>query len=204
MVEIHTPSVDQLRALLRFYLQWPGMPVNDDDDQEAEHFLEWLNSELGESEAQELTGGLAGVLYFIDNNTHVLTRAKHLKGGKAPVAASADVRDNERIPINTQMFGLVYDCSSEPGLEGRVLRGILLDIAANGMRIETNLSIPAGSILSITVAKFGAETELYDLTGEVRWSSEHAEAFHVGISVFSIEDHKEWSNFFRALQRTWQ
>jgi hypothetical protein len=204
MVEIYIPSVDQLRALLRFYLQWPGMPLDDDDEQEAEHFLGWMNNELGESEATELTGGLAGVLYFIHNNTHVLTRAKHLKSEKAPVTASVDVRHNERIPINTQMFGLVYDCSNEPDLEGKVMRGILLDIASNGMRIESNVPVPAGTILSITVAKFGAETALYNLTGEVRWLSEHAEAFHVGISIFSIEDHREWSSFFHALQRTWK
>lgn len=203
MADSDIPSIDQLRAMLRFYLQWPGMPVDDEDAEEAEHFLEWMAFELGEQEANELSGGLDGVSYFIDNNTHVLTRAKHLKGGKSPSMAGSNSRENARIPINTQMFSLIYDCSREPDLEGTVLRGILLDIAQNGMRIETNVSVPAGSILSITVAKFTSDTELYNLTGEVRWTSEHAEAFHVGISIFSIEDYKEWGEFFRALQRTW-
>ena len=189
-------SVDQLSRLLRLYLDWPDK-IDQDPDQEANAFYLWLAEELDEEDLAETTSGLDGVKLFIKSHPVVLSGARQLGGGEGETAD--DSRDGIRVSVNTQLFFLVYDCAKEPELEGTILRGIMLDMARNGIRVETRTPIPPGSIVSMTVAQVGTAVTLYNLTGEVRWLTENAESNHLGISIFNIEDHQEWQDFYLAM-----
>ena len=120
--------------------------------------------------------------------------AKYLKGRQS--AKASDGREDARIAINTQVFSLIYDCAKDPSLEGTIVRGMMMDMARNGMRLETASAVPSGSILSMTVAQTGTVVTLYHLTGEVRWASSTAESHHLGVSIFNIEDFRQWEEFF--------
>ncbi len=185
-------SVDQLNSLLRLYLAWPEIITND-LSREANEFYLWLSVEFDEGDLARTTGGLAGVKTFINANEKVLSGARYLKG---QARNQGDHREDARISVNTQLFFLVYDCTKAPELEGTILRGIVLDLAGSGMRVEANIPVPAGTIISMAVIETGYSSALYYLTGEVRWASEHAETNHLGIHIFNIEDYKRWQDFY--------
>ena len=69
------------------------------------------------------------------------------------------------------------------------------------MRLQTNVTIPTGSMLTMTVANTGDTVALYHLTGEVRWITTAAETNQVGLSIFNIEDFELWEKFFAASQK---
>jgi hypothetical protein len=193
-------SVDQLSLLLRLYMDWPHH-IDTNEDAEANEFYMWLASELDEAELQDITGGLGGVKSFIKSNPDVIPTARYLKNKGD--ARPRDVREEARIAINTQVFVLIYDCNKDPELEGRIVRGMMMDMARNGMRLETKLPIPPGTILSMTVAQTGSSITLYHLTGEVRWLSEGSDSNNIGISIFNIEDFRSWEDFYETSTTFW-
>ncbi len=188
-----TLSVDQLVALLRLHLMWPDNRTLKPSD-EANEFYLWLTHEMGQDEVLQNVGSLNDIKRFIEVYGNVLIRAQYIKSRLKD--SQTDSRGEPRLDVNTQVFYLVYDCEKEPGLEGAIQRGLLLDIARNGMRVETNLPVPVGSILSLTVAQVAWDVRLYHLTGEVRWMSEHHDSYQLGVSVFNIEDYEDWQDFY--------
>lgn len=184
-------NVDRLRSLLRLYLSWPE---KFDDGNEVAEFHRWLKSEFDEGYIEDLVGSIEDIQAFFQENEGVLYRARHFKGWS--VDADRDTRVDARVAINTQVLFLVYDCTRNTDYEGRIFRGIMLDMAKSGMRIETNEPVPEGAILSLSVVRAESGATMYNLTGEVRWSREHAEAAHIGISVFNIEDYANWQEFY--------
>jgi hypothetical protein len=92
--------------------------------------------------------------------------------------------------MNTQVFFLVYDCQAQTELEGIIERGILVDIAKVGMRIETNFALPRGTVLSLTAVRVNSDVRLYHLTGEVRWAIEHGNSRELGLSIFKVGDNE--------------
>lgn len=191
-------SIDQRAGLLRLYLEWP-QHISEGLDQEANEFYFWLSEQLDASELEDLSGGLKGIKAFMQMNPDVLSRARYLKGKTAASQSGRELREDTRVPINTQVFFLVYDCSEDPALEGRLIHGHIIDISLQGVRAETGLQVPANSILSMTIATLGSGVTTYKLTGQVRWSTAHAESKHLGISIFNIEDFKKWQDFYYAL-----
>ncbi len=193
-------SVDQLSLLLRLYMDWPHH-IDTNEDAEANEFYMWLASEFDEDELGDVTGGLDGIKSFIKSNPDVIPTARHLKTRGEP--KNSEGREETRIAINTQVFVLIYDCDKEPALEGRIVRGMMMDMARNGMRLETKLPIPTGTILSMTVAQTASSITLYHLTGEVRWISHGSESHNIGISIFNIEDFRSWEDFYETSTPFW-
>ncbi len=185
-------SVDQLNVLYRLYIEWPQSTVLE-GDKEANEFYLWLKEELGD-EFSDLVNNLNEIKTFIRLHQNVLGRARYIKSRLMEVQTNA--RTDPRMDINTQVFFLVYDCQENPALEGTIQRGILLDIARNGMRVESNIAIPRGTVLSLTVAQVNWDVRLYHLTGDVRWSIDHDDSKQVGISIFNIGDYKEWQDYY--------
>jgi len=179
-------------------MDWPDY-IDESHDQEANEFYLWLTSELEEADLLDVTGGLEGVKQFIRTNPEVLARARHLKRHATNGTLIVDVRQDTRIPVHTQTFFLIYDCSKEPSLEGTIAHGIIIDIARQGMRIETSIPVPEGSIIGMTVAHGGTGITLYNPTCEVRWSAKHSAAYHLGISIFNIEEYEKWEQFYRVM-----
>lgn len=195
MVDNNGLSIDQVFSLLRLYLDWPDY-FDESQDQEANEFYLWLTGVLEEADLADVTGGLEGVKHFIKTNPEVLARARYLKRHSHNGVNQADLREDTRIPVHTQAFFLIYDCTEEPALEGTIVHGVLVDIARQGMRLETNTPVPPGTIISMTVAQTGTGVTLYNLTCEVRWAGTHSEAYHLGISIFNIEEYEKWQEFY--------
>ena len=185
-------SVDQITSLMRMYLDWPEH-VEQTGDAEAERFYEWLGTELDDEVLAETTSGLNGIKQFLKDNSDVVYAGRNLK--KTDAYTANDVREDERIPTSTQVFVVIYDCAKDQSLEGTSLRGMMVDRAKNGMRLESKKPIPVGSIVSLTVAHNGTPITFSHLTGKVRWTS-HAiaaeETNHIGIVIFNIEDYEKW------------
>ncbi|MFT7246490.1 MAG: hypothetical protein ACI82A_003866 [Candidatus Azotimanducaceae bacterium] len=187
-----TLSVDQLSVLYRLYLEWPEtreMSV----DREADEFYFWLMEDLGE-DLGSLVSGLSEIKIFLMAHHAVLARARQIKARHHEVQTNA--RDNNRIYMNTQVFFLVYDCQAQPELEGIIERGILVDIAKVGMRIETNFALPRGTVLSLTAVQVNSDVRLYHLTGEVRWAIEHGNSRELGLSIFKVGDNEAWRELY--------
>ena len=91
---------------------------------------------------------------------------------------------------------LFMTASRMSAFEGTIIRGVMMDMARNGMRMESNIAVPAGSILSMTVAQTGQMVTLYHLTGEVGWVSTAEKTNQLGISIFNIEDFGRWEELF--------
>jgi len=195
MSDAEPVSVDLRRSLLRLYLSWP-IRVDAGTNEEAIAFYEWLSQELTPDELEDLAGSQEDVTAFIQTFDRVLGRARYLKGWRE--ATEEDAREDARSAIHTQVFFVVYDCVANPAMEGEIVRGIVLDTAKSGMRVETHLEVPAGSILAMTVVSTGQQMSPYHLTGEVRWHNELAESHHVGVSIFSVESYKRWQDFHTA------
>lgn len=187
-------SVDQNRSLLRLYLGWPGK-VDDGPEQEAAEFYAWLENELSADELQEIVGMPEEVTQFIVTHNKVLARARYLKGWHE--AHEIEAREDPRTAVHTQVFFVVYDCASDPSIEGQIYRGIVLDTAPNGMRVESHHGVPQGAILAMTVVSTGQQMSAYHLTGEIRWHAEHSESHHMGVSIFNIEGFDRWREFHR-------
>lgn len=184
-------SIDQTTRLLRLYLSWPER-VDELGDAEAERFFEWLGEQLDASSLIETTGGLAGVKQFLNTNVDVIAAGRDLK----PSGTTENARKEHRIPTSTQVFVVVYDCTEDTSLEGCALRGMMIDMGRNGMRLESKVAIPASSIVSMTVAHSGTPVSLYHLTGEIRWVSQTAETNHMGVLIFNFEDYQKWESDF--------
>ena len=197
MAQIRRLSVDQLSQLLREYLGWPEFFGENIETQAREFYLR-LSSNLDPLDLQELTSGLPGIEYFLTSNQELVAACKYIKS--RDTRKSNNIREEARVHINTQVFALVYDCIKDVAIEGTIVRGIMMDMARTGMRIETTTPIPSGSILSMTVAHTGSTVTLYHLTGEVRWVTSTAESNHLGISIFNIEDFDLWQEFFSMAQ----
>ena len=192
-------SVDQLSAMLRLHLLWPESRTLDPTE-EANEFYLWLTHEMGQEQVAENVGTLADIKMFVSAHRKTLARARYIKSRLRD--GSSDARIEPRLDVHTQVFYLVYDCEKDPGIEGRIDRGVMLDIARNGMRFESSTPIPQGAILSLTVAQVALDVRLYHLTGEVRWMSEHHDAYQIGLSIFNIEDYEDWQDFYDLTSMT--
>jgi hypothetical protein len=188
-------TVDQTTQLLRLYLSWPEL-VEQKKNEEAKHFYEWLGTQLDESALKDITGGVKGIKQFLKENRDVLGAGRHFKHSDA--AYSNNSREEERIPTSTQVFVVIYDCDKDPKLEGVSLKAMMMDMGKNGMRLESKDAIPAGTIVTMTVAQTGTPLRLFHLTGEVRWISEAHETSHMGMAIFNIEDYEDWRNYFSS------
>ena len=184
--------LDLTSALLRLYLEWPENRTMSTNE-EANEFYMWMQTELGD-EFSSLISNLGEVKQFIGTHHRVLSRAQYIKARLKEVSKNA--RNDPRVDIHTQVFFMVYDCQAEPALEGVIQRGVLLDIARNGMRIESKVPMPAGTVLSMTVAQVNWDVRLYHLTGETRWLVEQDDRYQSGISLFNIGDYKDWQEFY--------
>jgi hypothetical protein len=185
-------TIDQTARLLRMYLTWP---VHSDQPAEAEaqEFYDWLAGELDEDALAEITGGVGGVVQFLKANPDVISAGKQMK--TADLENLRNSREEQRISTVTPVFVVVYDCEKAPLLEGTSLNGMMMDMASNGMRLESDVAIPAGSILTMTVVS-GSPVTLYHLTGEVRWIAQTNEVNQIGISIFNMEDYLLWQKRF--------
>lgn len=190
-------SVDQITSLMRLYLDWPEH-VEQGGDVEAERFYEWLGNELDNGTLEEITSGLDGVNEFLQLNSDVIYAGRYLKN--TDVHKGEDVREDERIPTSTQVFVVIYDCDKDQSLEGTSFRGMMMDMAKNGMRLESKTEVPVGTIVSMTVAHNETPITFSHLTGEVRWVSHAAETNHIGVVIFNIEDYQKWRDYFSSTQ----
>jgi hypothetical protein len=184
--------LDLTGALLRLYLEWPENRVMSTND-EANEFYLWMREELGE-EFSTLVNDLDEVKKFIADHHQVLARAQYIKARLKEVIQNA--RTDARVDIHTQVFFMIYDCQEDPTLQGVIQRGVLLDIAPGGMRLESKVHLPAGTVLSMTVAQVNWDVRLYHLTGEVRWLVEQDDRYLSGISLFNIGDFDGWQEFY--------
>jgi hypothetical protein len=187
-------SIDQTARLLRLYLTWP---VHSDQraKSEAQEFYDWLAEELDEESLAEITGGVDGVTQFLEANLDVISAGKQAK-----TAGSENLRNDreeQRISTVSPVFVVVYDCEKAPLLEGTSLNGLMMDMARNGMRLESDVAVPAGSIVTMTVVSDSPVT-LFHLTGEVRWVSQTNETNQIGLSIFDMEDYLLWQKHFGA------
>lgn len=185
-------SVDQLSVLYRLYLEWPESREMS-EDREASELYFWLREEMGD-QLSSLVSGLPEIKDFVHAYRSVLARARQIKSRLHEV--HTNTRGQSRVDINTQVFFLVYDCQADPSLEGVIERGILLDIARSGMRIETSVALPRGTVLSMTAVQVSWDVRLYHLTGEVRWASGHDDVKQIGVSIFNIGDYKDWQEYY--------
>jgi hypothetical protein len=185
-------KIDQTARLLRMYLTWP---VHSDQpiESEAQEFYDWLAGELDEEAVAEITGGVDGVVQFLKANPDVISAGKKIKTEETENLKNS--REEQRISTITPVFVVVYDCEKAPLLEGTSLNGMMMDMASNGMRLESEVAIPAGSIVTMTVVS-GSPVTLYHLTGEVRWISHTNEINQIGISIFNMEDYQLWQKHF--------
>jgi hypothetical protein len=187
-------SIDRTARLLRLYLTWPAhsdQPV----ESEAQNFYNWLVEELDEESLAEITGGVDGVVQFLEANLDVISAGKQAKTAGSEKLRNA--REELRISTVSPVFVVVYDCEKAPLLEGTSLNGMMMDMARNGMRLESDVAVPAGSIVTMTVVSDSPVT-LYHLTGEVRWISHSNEVNQIGISIFDMEDYVLWQKHFAA------
>ena len=185
-------TIDQTARLLRMYLTWP-VHTDQPTDAEAQEFYDWLAGELDEDALAEITGGVDGVVQFLKANPDVISAGKQVKS--ADTENLRNSREEQRISTVTPVFVVVYDCEKAPLLEGSSLNGMMMDMASNGMRLESEVAIPAGSIVTMTVVS-GSPVTLYHLTGEVRWISHTNEINQIGISIFNMEDYLLWQKHF--------
>lgn len=184
-------SVDQISRLLRLYLSWPER-LHETGDSEAARFYNWLVAQLDDSSLGETTAGLEGVQQFLKSNPDVIHAGLHFK----PAESSDNERKDQRVLTIIEVFVVIYDCASDPSLEGAALRGVMMDMGRNGMHLESKSEIPAGSIVNLTVVRAGSPNTLYNLTGEIRWVSHSADTNHIGILIFNFEDYQRWYNDF--------
>jgi hypothetical protein len=183
---------DLTSALLRLYLEWPEIG-HLSPNAEANEFYLWLQNELGDDFSQLVTS-LNEIKSFINDHHHVLSTARYFKG--RVIENAKEGRSESRVEMQTQVFFMIYDCQEAPLLEGTVNRGILVDIAPNGLRIESHMPIPAGTLLSLTVAQANWDIRLYHLTGEVRWTVEHEYRHQTGIVLFHLGDYDDWQDYY--------
>ena len=187
-------SIDQTARLLRLYLTWPvhsAQPAKS----EAQEFYDWLAEELDEESLAEITGGVDGVVQFLEANLDVISAGKRAK--TAGSEKHRNDREEQRISTVSPVFVVVYDCEKAPLLEGTSLNGLMMDMARNGMRLESDVAVPAGSIVTMTVVSDSPVT-LFHLTGEVRWVSQTNEINQIGLSIFDMEDYLLWQKHFGA------
>ena len=185
-------TIDQTARLLRMYLTWP-VHADQPTESEAQEFYDWLAGELDEEALAEITGGVDGVVQFLKANPDVISAGKKIKIAETENLRNS--REEQRISTVTPVFVVVYDCEKAPLLEGTSLNGMMMDMASNGMRLESEVAIPAGSIVTMTVVS-GSPVTLYHLTGEVRWISQSNETNQIGISIFNMEDYLLWQKHF--------
>ncbi len=164
-------------------------------ESEAQEFYDWLGSELDEQSLEELTNGIEGIEQFIEVNAPVITAGRKLKAEITD--GSRDGREEERILSAIPVFVVIYDCEKAPELEGVSLNGVMMDMAKSGMRLESDVAVPAGSIITMTVVAEDPR-RLYHLTGEIRWLSIAEEINQMGISIFNIEDYDRWRRRFES------
>ena len=81
-------------------------------------------------------------------------------------------------------------------LSSSIFRGILLDMAPTGIRIETDVELPPGSIITMTVIQIGDGVTRYHLTGEARWARPSGNVTHLGVAIYEIEDNERWQEFY--------
>jgi len=185
-------TIDQTARLLRMYLTWP-VHTDQPAEAEAQEFYDWLAGELDEEALAEISSGVDGVEQFLKANPEVVSAGKKVKSSDSEHLRNS--REEQRISTVTPVFVVVYDCEKAPLLEGSSLNGMMMDMASNGMRLESNVAIPVGSILTMTVVS-GSPVTLYHLTGEVRWVSHSNEVNQLGISIFKMEDYLLWRKHF--------
>ncbi len=97
-------------------------------------FYERLVNELEPADLKDITGGLLGVKHFIASNPDLVGASKYIKSRELQKKVSNE-REEMRVHINTQVFMLVYDCLNDFDLEGTIIRGMMMDLARNGMRL---------------------------------------------------------------------
>jgi len=183
---------DLTSALLRLYLAWPE--IRDlSPGVEANEFYLWLQNELGD-DFDQLVNNLGEIKRFINDHHQVLASARYFKG--RVIESTRDGRAESRVEMQTQVYFMVYDCQEAPLLEGTINRGVLVDIAPNGLRIESDMPIPAGTLLSLSVAQANWDIRLYHLTGEVRWTVEHQHRHQTGVVLFHLDDYEDWQDYY--------
>ncbi len=181
-------SVDKVTRLLRLFLKWPSQPSSG-----AQEFYNWLEGEFDEESLADLTGGIEGVNQFIEAHATVISAGRKLKAENR--VSSEENREEERVSAVTAVFVVIYDCVESPSLEGESFNGLMMDMARNGMRLESDKVVPVNSIVTLAVVS-GSPVTLYHLTGEVRWTSQTDENSQIGISIFHIEDYEKWLQHF--------
>jgi len=188
-----TLPLDLTGALLKLYLEWPEnrrMKTNE----EANEFYLWMQVQLG-GDFSTLINNLNEVKLFIETHHKILASAQYIKSRLVEMARNA--RTEHRVDIHTQVFFMIYDCQEHPSLEGTIQRGVLLDIAPNGLRFESKVPLPPGTVLSMTVAQVTWDVHLYHLTGEVRWEDVQEDRHHAGVSIFKLGDYDDWLEYYQ-------
>jgi len=187
-----TLPLDLTSTLLRLYLEWPEnrrMKTNE----ESNEFYLWMQAQLG-ADFSTLINNLDEVKLFIETHHKILASAQYIKSRLVEMTTNA--RTDHRLDIHTQVFFMIYDCQENPSLEGTIQRGLLLDIAPNGLRFETKVPMPSGTVLSMTIAQVNWDVRLYHLTGEVRWEEVQEDRHHAGVSLFKLGDYDAWQEFY--------
>ncbi len=115
------------------------------------------------------------------------------------MANSDERRSESRLYEETTIFVEIYNGENNPlnNSSTNVIICNSLDLSANGIQIQIDHSIPAGTVLRICAEIHQeniAEDEISNkqktlyLFGEVKWSSACDEMFNIGMELYDAED----------------
>lgn len=194
MSETKPISQERTAKLLRFYLHWPMRYDDIDVSQEAELFYNWLKESYADLAIVQTLKDKSSIELFFKENRDVIAVSKQLKPARATDIDS--MRRETRITTSTQVFLVVAASETDSALAGVSLRGTALDITIQGMRVQLPQSVPAGSIVNMTVAPVGFPIVLFNLTGEIRWLSSNEDNHQIGIKIQSSDDFEKWADEF--------
>lgn len=187
-------SQESVTKLLRFYLHWPQRYDDTGDNTEAELFYDWLKETYPDLAIVQSLKDKSFVEQFFSENKEVIAVSKELKPARQTEFET--MRKETRISTSTQVFIVVASGDGDSDLTGVSLRGTALDITIQGMRVQLPKSVPAGSIVNMTVAPVGFPIVLFNLIGEIRWQSSNEGNHQVGIKIQDTEDFDKWAEEF--------
>ena len=123
-------SIDQTARLLRLYLGWP-VHSEQPAESEALEFYDWLAEELDEESLAEITGGVDGVVQFLEANLDVISAGKQAK--TAGSEKHRNDREEQRISTVSPVFVVVV-AALLAGLERRTGISLLCCLGCEGFR----------------------------------------------------------------------
>ena len=101
----------------------------------------------------------------------------------------------DRIEREEEVLVDVIDCSQRPDLNHTSIACRTVDVSENGMKVNTELSIPVHTIVSL---RLDLPSQLYRLKGEVRWARDEGRHY-VGLMLDeNSPDMIAWNQMFEV------